>query len=224
MARTQRPDDAASPHHPHHPIFARFYRVASAGMERTGYARYRDELLAGLTGRVVEVGCGNGLNFGHYPPEVTEVVGVEPEPYLRARAVEAAAGAPIPVRVVDGVVEDLPADDGEFDAGVASLVLCSVTDPDGALAELHRVVRPDGELRFFEHVRARTDRLARVQRAADATLWPRLAGGCHTHRDTVAAIERAGFAVTELRRFREPDSRVPLPVSPHVLGRATRPA
>ena len=107
---------------------------------------------AGLTGRVVEVGAGNGLNFGHYPATVTEVVAVEPEPYLRERAEEAARAAPVDVTVVVGLADALPAEDGAFDAAVASLVLCSVPDQAGALAELRRVVRPDGELRFYEHV------------------------------------------------------------------------
>lgn len=210
------------PHHPHHPLFARLYTWLSKEMERTGYARHRDRLLEGVTGRVIEVGCGNGMNFRHYPPGVTSVLAVEPEPYLRARAEESAADAPVEITIVDGVAEELPADDGAFDVGVASLVLCSVEEPARALSELHRVIRPGGQLRFFEHVRADTTGLARVQRALDATIWPHVAGGCHTYRATADAVERAGFAVTDVDRFREPDSRVPTPVAPHVLGRAVR--
>lgn len=203
-------------------MFARFYTRLSRVMEQGDYARHRDELLAGLSGRVLEVGCGNGLNFRHYPPEVTGVLAIEPEPYLRERAREQAAGATVPIEVTDGIAEELPADDGAFDAGVASLMLCSVTSPDEALAELFRVVRPGGELRFFEHVRASTSGLARTQRVLDATVWPHVAGGCHTHRDTVAAIDRAGFELLDVRRFREPETAL-VPVSPHALGRARRP-
>src|SRR2546423_12738353 len=101
-----------------HPIFARLYTRLSRGAENSGGAEPRDENLAGLRGRVIEVGAGNGLNFGHYPPEVVEVVAVEPEPYLRERAGEAAAGAPVKVTVVDGDADALPARDGEFDAAV----------------------------------------------------------------------------------------------------------
>ncbi|MEY2532752.1 MAG: hypothetical protein QOF29_662, partial [bacterium] len=86
-----------------HPVFARLYHRLSAGAEQAGQAEHRDELLAGLHGRVVELGAGNGLNFAHYPPTVAEVVAVEPEPYLRARAEEAADAAPVAVTVVDGV-------------------------------------------------------------------------------------------------------------------------
>lgn len=191
-------------------------------MEQGDYARHRDELLDGLTGRVVEIGCGNGMNFRHYPPAVSSVLAIEPEPYLRARAAEEAAAVDVAIEVRDGTAEALPVEDATFDAAVASLVLCSVAEPDQALGELFRVLRPGGQLRFFEHVRAETAGLARTQRVLDATVWPHLAGGCHTHRDSVAAIEGAGFELLEVRRFREPDTAL-VPVSPHALGRARRP-
>ena len=202
-----------------HPLFARLYDRMSRAAEDQGVAEHRRELLAGLTGRVVEVGAGNGLNFGHYPASVTEVLAVEPEPYLRARAAEAARTAPLPVRVLDGLAERLPLEDSSVDAAVASLVLCSVPDQAQALAELHRVLRPGGELRFYEHVRAETPALAIAQRAADALLWPRLAGGCHTSRDTAAAITAAGFTIQTVRGFRFPPA---LLASPHLLGLARR--
>jgi ubiquinone/menaquinone biosynthesis C-methylase UbiE len=201
-----------------HPVFARLYARFSPGVERKGGAEHRDELLAGTAGRVIEVGAGNGSNFAHYPAAVSEVVAVEPEPYLRERATEAAAGAPVPVRVVDGAADALPAEDGAFDAAVASLVLCSVPDQAAALAEIRRVLRPGGELRFYEHVVSDTPRTARLQRRADDWgLWPRLFGGCHGSRDTVAAIEAAGFRIARCRRF----PFAPGPVSlPHVIGLA----
>lgn len=203
-----------------HPVFARCYARISTALEAQGADQHRRELLAGLHGTVIEVGAGNGLNFAHYPTSVTHVLGVEPEPHLRRLAREAAPTASVPVDVVEGLAEDLPAADGSCDAVVASLVLCSVADPPAALAEMRRVLGADGELRFYEHVRARSRPLRRVQRLADATLWPRCAGGCHVGRDTPSAIEQAGFVVDRLRRFRFPDGRVPAPASPHVIGRA----
>jgi ubiquinone/menaquinone biosynthesis C-methylase UbiE len=190
--------------------------------EASGAAAHRGELLAGLAGRAVEVGAGTGLNFRHYPPAVTEVVAVEPEPYLRARAEEAAASVPVPVAVVDGMAERLPLDDAACDAGVASLVLCSVADQAAALAELRRVIRPGGELRFYEHVRSASPWTARAQRAVDV-VWPLLAGGCHTARDTVAAIEAAGFRVERARRFSFRPAIASAPAAPHVIGAARRP-
>jgi ubiquinone/menaquinone biosynthesis C-methylase UbiE len=206
-----------------HPIFARVYAWASPRMEKSGFGERRDQLLAGLAGRVIELGAGNGLNFSHYPPEVTRVVAVEPEPYLRAIAEAEAAKAAVPVEVVDGMADRLPADDVSFDAAVASLVLCSVPDVPAALAEVRRVLRPGGQLRFFEHVRADTPGLARVQRMLDATVWPTLGGGCHAHRDTRAAIEGAGFTIDTIERLRIPDTRIPTHTSPHLLGVATAP-
>ena len=206
-----------------HPIWARVYARISPTMDAQGAIDHRRKLLAGLAGRVLEVGAGNGLNFAHYPPGVTEVLAVEPEPYLRGLADVAARQAPVPTRVVDGTAGALPAPDASMDAAVASLVLCSVPDQARSLAELHRVLRPGGQLRFFEHVRADTAGLARVQRIADL-LWPTLVGGCHTSRDTVTAITTAGFQITSLQRFRFPESRRPQPAAPHVLGVAHRPA
>jgi ubiquinone/menaquinone biosynthesis C-methylase UbiE len=206
----------------HHPIFARLYGRMADAFEAKGNAEHRDELLAGLTGRVIEVGAGTGLNFGHYPVSVTEVVAVEPEPYLRAKAEEATAAAPVPVTVVDGVAGRLPVDDASFDAGVASLVLCTVPDPAVALAELRRVIRPGGELRFYEHVRADDPRLARWQNRLDV-VWPRVGGGCHANRTTVASIEAAGFTIEHVRRFRFRPSALTALTSPHAIGVARRP-
>jgi SAM-dependent methyltransferase len=205
-----------------HPLFARVFVRLMEAEEKAGGAENRAELVAGLSGRVVEVGCGHGLNFRHYPPEVTEVVGVEPEPYLRERALEAARSAAVPVRVVEGVAGSLPVEDGSCDAGVSSLVLCSVADQAAALAELHRAIRPGGELRFYEHVIAEGDGFARWQRIADRTFWPRIAGGCHSARDTLGAMERAGFEIERVRRFPFPPQPIPVPARPHTLGVARR--
>jgi ubiquinone/menaquinone biosynthesis C-methylase UbiE len=206
-----------------HPIFARLYTWLSGGAEKSGAAEHRDENLAGLRGRVVEVGAGNGLNFAHYPPEVEEVVAVEPEPYLRARAKEAAASAPVKVTVVDGDADALPGRDGEFDAAVFSLVLCTVPEPPRALAEARRVVGPGGELRFYEHVRADDPRLARWQDRLARRIFPAVGGGCHPNRDTEAAIAAAGFDIERARRFEwKPGPGLAI-VSPHVIGVARRP-
>lgn len=206
----------------HHPVFARFYARVSKAAEAKGTAEHRDELLAGLTGRVIEVGAGNGLNFRHYPSSVTEVVAVEPESYLRQRAEEAAKAASVAVTVLDGTADQLPADDATFDAGVASLVLCSVHEQSIALAELRRVIRPGGELRFYEHVVSDRPRFARVQRALDRTVWPIVGGGCHASRDTLAAIHAAGFTVEQSRSF-EFRPAPAIPIAPHILGVARRP-
>ena len=206
----------------HHPIFARLYARMSPRADAKGAAEHRRETLGGLTGRVIELGAGNGLTFAHYPDTVTEVVAVEPEDYLRKRAEEAAASAPVPVRVVDAVADDLPSGDATFDAAVAALVLCSVPDQASALAELRRVVRPGGEVRFYEHVRPNNPRTAAIwQRADDWNIYPRISGGCHAARDTEAAIRAAGFEIERCRRFAFKGGPV---TAPHIIGLGRKPA
>jgi ubiquinone/menaquinone biosynthesis C-methylase UbiE len=179
--------------------------------------------LAGLSGRVVEVGAGTGIHFQHYPANVAEVVAVEPEPNLRAAAQAAARNAPIDVRVLSGLAEALPTPDASVDAGVSAGLLCSVPDPAVALAELARVIRPGGELRFYEHVISPRPRAASLQRALDASgVWARAMGGCHTSRDTEAAIARAGFRIESIERFTFHPTLLDLPVAPKILGRARR--
>jgi ubiquinone/menaquinone biosynthesis C-methylase UbiE len=202
-----------------HPLFARGYAWLAKREDKAGNADNRRELLAGLKGTVIEVGAGIGSNFEHYPETVAKVVAVEPEPYLRDKATQAATSAPVPVRVVDAIADALPLEDAAADAGVASLVLCSVPDQATALAELHRVIKPGGELRFYEHVVSNRSRGRRAQRLLDATLYPHVAGGCHLTRDTRAAIEAAGFIVQHSRRFPFPTGRFGLP---HILGSARR--
>jgi SAM-dependent methyltransferase len=205
----------------HHPLFARMYGRMADVAEQAGVAEHREELLAGLTGRVVEIGAGTGLNFDHYPVGVTEIVASEPEAHMRRLAVNAAAAARVPIRVVDGTADRLPAEDGAFDAGITSLVLCSVPDQRRALAEIRRVIRPGGELRFYEHVRSSDPRRARLQDRVD-WIWSRLLGGCHPNRDTEAAIASSGFRIEACRRFDFQPRVMSAPAAPHIIGRAVR--
>ncbi|MET7938160.1 class I SAM-dependent methyltransferase [Streptomyces sp. NPDC005322] len=217
--RRKSPRDAV-----HHPLFARCYaRLGPLADERAGVGELRQELLAGLSGRVIEIGAGGGLNFPHYPGAVSEVVAIEPERHLRRLATRAGLRAAVPVDVVPGVAEALPVKSEAFDAAVACLVLCSVRDVQRALGELLRVLRPGGELRFLEHGRADGRVLAMTQRALDRTVWPLVFGGCHTGREVRWEVVRAGFEPITHRRLRIPDRGLPLPTSPCVLGAARRP-
>lgn len=179
-------------------------------------------MLDGVGGRVVELGPGDGANFALYPGTVTEVVAIEPEPRFRAEAARVAAQAAVPISVEAGTAERLPLEDASVDAVIASLVLCTVPDPTAALAEARRVIRPGGELRFYEHVHARTQPLRGLRELADRSgIWPALGGGCHPTRDTRAAIESAGFEIERCEALRFSPSLI-TPKLPFILGIARR--
>lgn len=202
------------------PFFARLW-TAMSSREPESLRRLRRQNLAGLTGRVMEVGAGTGTNFEFYPATVTEVVAVEPERRLAVLAEEAAARAAVPITVSADTVEQFT-DAEPFDAVVCSLVLCSVDDQEGVVRQLFSLLRPGGQLRYLEHV-AGVGARAKLQRAADATIWPRLLGNCHTHRHTEETIVGAGFGVTEARREWTFPAWVPLPVAEFAIGVASRP-
>lgn len=202
-------------------MFARIW-VAISSREPESLRRLRRENLAGLSGRVLEVGAGTGTNFGFYPDTVTEVVGLEPERRLAALASRAASDAPVPVTVDGGTVEQFAGGD-KFDAVVCSLVLCSVSDPKKVVNQLYSLLRPGGELRYLEHV-AGIGAHARLQKFADATIWPRVGGNCHTHRHTEETVVDAGFSVDRARREWTFPTWVPLPTNEVAIGVAVKPA
>ena len=178
----------------------------------------RRRLLSGLHGHVLEIGCGDGRAFGLYPPEVTAVLAVEPDPVARAIAEDRARAAIVPIEVVGGSAERLPARDHAFDAVVAVWVLCSVPDPAAALREIDRVLAPHGELRFYEHVRSPHRTFRALQLVIDALYWTRALGGCRTTRDTEAAIRTAGFEFASLEHGFHSSSLLTITSAPFALG------
>jgi ubiquinone/menaquinone biosynthesis C-methylase UbiE len=197
-------------------VFAALYDPMSATAEQKFGAESKRKLLANAYGRVLEIGVGTGLSFPHYPPEV-ELVGVEPSAPMVRRARRRADELGREVTIVQAPAEALPFEDGSFDTAVSLAVLCTVDDPARALGELRRVLRPGGRLLFIEHVRSDDPSLARRQDRY-ARPWGWFACGCHPNRDTLGAIEAAGFEVLELRR--ELRSEVPRLVRPHITGSA----
>ncbi len=190
-------------------------------MNERGALEHRRSLLAGLRGKVIEIGVGEGSSFALYPPAVTHVLALEPEDSLRSIAVSKAASAPVPVTVLAAAAEKIPARDASVDAVVVSLVLCSVADQAAALAEIRRVLRPGGTLAFYEHVRSHYALVAGLQDLV-TPLWKRIAGGCHPNRDTLGAMVAAGFAIEESKRFGFSAQRLS-PKTAHILGTAKRP-
>lgn len=178
-----------------HPLFAALYDPLTWWGERRLFGQMRSHLLTGLTGRVLEIGVGTGASLPYYPASV-EVVGTDPDRFMLRRAVRRAGRVGPSVALVRCAAEALPFRDSSFDAAVSALTLCTVHDPDGALAEVRRVVRPGGTLRLLEHVRAEGWR-GRAQDAI-APAWRPLAAGCHPNRRTGDALRRAGFGVVDL--------------------------
>jgi SAM-dependent methyltransferase len=188
-------------------LFAALYDSCLRRGERAGMADHRRALLAAASGRVLEIGAGTGLNLPHYP-EGIDLVLTEPDALMARR---------IGMPAVPASAEDLPFEDATFDTAVSTLVLCTVSDPARAIAELRRVLRPGGLLLFIEHVRGE-GRLARWQDRLDRP-WRHVGNGCHANRDTLAALREGGFAV-EARG--DVWHHMPRLIRPLALGTAVR--
>jgi ubiquinone/menaquinone biosynthesis C-methylase UbiE len=211
-----RNDHEAGPRRGGHPVFAALYDPIGASMERRWMGARRRRLLAGARGAVLEIGGGTGANLVHYR-DVDRVTIAEPDPFMRSRIGPKLQDSRVPVDVSSAGAEALPFPDGSFDTVVSTLVLCTVPDQEAVLEEIRRVLRPGGRLLFIEHVRA-AGSMARWQDRLEP-LWRRLLGGCHPNRDTVAAIEGAGFEMETFESFYPPDPLSGL--TPHVQGSAT---
>ncbi|MDQ1395355.1 MAG: hypothetical protein QOG64_614 [Acidimicrobiaceae bacterium] len=186
-----------------HPIYAAVYDRVNRPVEQAGLARRRERLLAGATGRVLEVGGGTGANLPYYR-DVESVDVLEPDGAMRRRLSErlAALAPPVPVEVHATDLDGARFGDRSFDAIVCTLVLCSVPDLAASFRILRRLLRPDGRLLFLEHVRAQGAR-AGLQRLA-TPLWSRVVPGCHLDRDPLAVMRLEGFVVTDCERFTMP--------------------
>ena len=199
--------------------FSTMYDRGFKGAEDAGLRDMRHELLSQARGRVLELGAGTGLNLEHYPAEIESLTLVEPDPHMTRQLREklARAGRSAEVSVVEAPGEDLPFPEGSFDTAVVTLVLCTVPDPDATLAEIKRVLAPGGRLLFLEHVRAHQPGLAKWQDRLEGP-WKFLADGCRCNRDTISAIDAAGFELGDVESGEL--QKVPPLVRPLVTGTA----
>jgi SAM-dependent methyltransferase len=194
-----------------HRIFAAFYNWTTTRAEKKARDPRRERLVGDLAGHVLEIGIGNGLNLSYYR-DIARLTAIEPDPFMRQLLAERAEAVDFPFEVQTAKAEDLPFEDASFDAVVTSLVLCSVGEPAVALGQIRRVLKPGGEFRFMEHVRA--DGIGGKLLDAIQPGWSLMGGGCHPNRRTEAAIRAAGFSIASIERYNEG-------ILPHILGIAT---
>ena len=197
--------------------FAAMYEPFLWVGERAGLRNHRRELLERSAGSTIEIGAGTGLNLAYYPDNLDELVLVEPDAAMRRRLAERLAHGRLRARLVDAPAEQLPFPDGSIDTVVSTFVLCTVDAPDLALQEISRVLKPDGQLLFIEHVRSESPNLARWQDRL-ANPWRRFAQGCRCNRATSELMVALGF---ELQDVRHASWRAMPPiVRPLIIGRA----
>jgi ubiquinone/menaquinone biosynthesis C-methylase UbiE len=199
------------------PLFARGYDRFTKSTEDAGLRDRRKTLLARARGRTLEIGAGTGINLELYPESVTELVLIEPDEHMRHQLEAKVSAAGRRAEVMDAGAERLPVADSSVDTAVATLVLCTIPDPQAALAELARVLAPEGRLLFMEHVRADDPNSARWQDRLERP-WGWFGRGCHPNRDTLATIEASSLQVSELERDRMP--KAPPIVRPLIVGEA----
>jgi ubiquinone/menaquinone biosynthesis C-methylase UbiE len=201
-------------------FFAAMYDRQMAKTEKAGLQAFREALLAGAAGDVLEIGSGTGGNLPFYGPAVTSLTMTEPQPPMLRRLQHKASGHTQDVTILRAPAEDLPFDNGSFDVAVSTLVLCGVDDQPRALRELRRVLRPDGQLLFIEHVRSGDPGQARLQ---DRMNWlNRLVVCCDCNRPTLDSIREAGFTLGQVKHTTLPSA--PKFVSPTIMGAATTPS
>lgn len=179
--------------------FSPWYDEFMRRAEEETLSAWRANLVGGLEGEVLDLGAGTGANIPYWPPSVAHVVAAEPDPGMASRLRERARND-ARIEVVSSTAEQLPFADEAFDAVVSTLVLCTVGDLERSIAEIHRVLRPGGQLVFLEHVASETNPLRKLGQRILEPGWKKIAGGCHLTRRTHVAIERAGFRMESLTR------------------------
>ena len=199
--------------------YAGTYDLFNGPAERAGLREQRHDLLTQATGATIEIGAGTGLNLPHYPPAVTRLALIEPDPHMSRRLRRRAARSGRDAEIGSATADRLPFPDASFDTAVVTFTLCSVPDVQVALREITRVLAPGGRLLFLEHVRSADPRIAAKQ---DKAPFPYPLIGCHPNRDTLREIKASPLAVESVRAGELP--KTPEIERPMIMGTARRPA
>jgi ubiquinone/menaquinone biosynthesis C-methylase UbiE len=199
--------------------YAATYDLFNGPAERAGLREQRRDLLAQATGATIEIGAGTGLNLPHYPPAVTRLALIEPDPHMSRRLRSRVARSGRTAEIRSATADRLPFPDASFDTAVVTFTLCSVPDEQAALTEITRVLAPGGRLLFLEHVRSADPAIAARQ---DKAPFPYQLIGCHPNRDTLREIGASPLAVESVRTGEAP--KAPQIERPMIAGTARRPA
>lgn len=175
----------------------KLYDIAMKPFERSRFYQIRKSIAGNARGTVLEIGSGTGINFPFYR-QADSVAAIEPDEAMRKRSLQRAAEAKVPIRTYAAKAEALPFGDDVFDSVVATLVFCTIPEPEKALREIRRCAKNGAKLYFFEHVRMDQKPIGFLQDAM-TPLWQKVAGGCHLNRDTLALIRKSGLNVLEVK-------------------------
>ena len=206
-----------------HKWFAALFDRLMAPAERSFMKEPRQYVAGQAQGRVLEIGCGTGANFAYYTDAATEVIAIDPNPYMLDRARKKLPVATRPIEIREARAEELPFEDAFFDTIVDTINMCTIGDLAKALAEMKRVLRPSGQLRFYEHVRYKHPVGALAQDII-TPIWKWFGAGCHPNRDVAASIRNAGFEIVHLERLTPVPPLPPMLFTrPHIMGVAVLP-
>ncbi|WP_019818747.1 class I SAM-dependent methyltransferase [Saccharomonospora saliphila] len=201
-------------------VFAGMYDKFLSRVEKYGLSEKRAEMLRPAYGKTVEIGTGTGLNLPHFPDTISELILTEPYPHMVTKLEEKVRDHPRRIQVTVAGAERLPFPDASIDTVAAAMILCTVPDPDVALAEIQRVLKPGGQYLFLEHVRNSDPRIAKKQDIIQKG-WYLFGNECHCNRPTIETLRSSSLEIKELKEDKMPGAWEFIEAM--VIGRAVRP-
>ncbi|WP_223638578.1 class I SAM-dependent methyltransferase [Planococcus sp. 4-30] len=180
-------------------LFPKLYDVAMKPLEKTRFERIRAGLVRKAQGRVLEIGFGTGANFGYYR-NVERVDAIEPNPAMAKQAIKRIKKTRTPIYAYQAIAEELPFFDDSFDTVVATLVFCTIPEPERALQEIRRASKPGAKILLFEHVKMDQKMLGKTQEAL-TPIWKRVCDGCHLDRDTLQLVKESGLHIEKVTSY-----------------------
>ncbi|MGJ7912974.1 class I SAM-dependent methyltransferase [Neobacillus sp. LXY-1] len=179
--------------------FAKWYDFFMNPLEKRKFIKIRQELLSKASGRVLEIGSGTGINFPLYKG-VDKVVAIEPSPFMQERSRKKQSQASVPIKVVQASAEQLPFESDTFDTVVATLVFCTIPQPEKAIEEMRRVCKPNGKILLFEHVKMENRFLAVLQDWLSPA-WKKICDGCCLNRETLTLLRSNGISILNVEDY-----------------------